>query len=191
MSALLAVLMTLLMTLGIAAAVLGVLFVIVRTFRSHVLGEALMTTEGEVVLDESMAVSLGVESWGRTQLRGNVALVASREELVAVQWVPRRTLRIRRSDIVRIETPMSHLGASRATPLLKVVFRTAEGEDSVAFQLRDLETWVRELETVQEQAETPLLRSAPREAAPEAAPEASLEAASDRSSPRREDVKQG
>lgn len=98
------------------------------------------------VLMDDVASSFGVESRGAAQLRGNGCLVATRAELVFVQWVPRRELAIPRSAIVAVETPRWHLGKSRGVSLLKVVFEEDGRRDSVAWQVRNLDAWRNELD---------------------------------------------
>ena len=81
----------------------------------------------------------GQESKGVGQVRGNGTLVITDDLLVFEMWLPRRELVIPRKNIVRIETPISFLGKTRGTQLLKVIFQDSAGaQDSAAWQAHDL-----------------------------------------------------
>jgi hypothetical protein len=80
----------------------------------------------------------GVESKGVAQMRGNGALVLTRDELFFERWVPRMELHIPLSAITAVETVRSHLGKAIARPLLKVSYTNADGAaDSVAWYVAD------------------------------------------------------
>jgi hypothetical protein len=86
----------------------------------------------------------GQESRGRTQLRGNGALVLTDTELIFEMWVSDKQFRVPLLNIQSIENPTSFLGKSRLTPLLKVVYRDEKGvTDAMAWQVSDLAGWVR------------------------------------------------
>ncbi len=99
----------------------------------------------EIVMIDEAANCFGVESRGASQVRGNGCLVATRDRVVFVMWVPRRETTIERADILAVETPRAHLGKSRGVPLLKVIFRANGRQDSIAFAVRDLDGWVARL----------------------------------------------
>lgn len=95
---------------------------------------------------EPAANFFGIESKGLGQVRGNGCLALSDSEVVFVMWAPRRTLRFPRGQIVNVDTPRSHLGKTRGGQLLKITWQGGpQGQDSVAFSVRELETWVRAL----------------------------------------------
>lgn len=97
-----------------------------------------------VVLVDKMANFFGRQSLGMTQLRGNGCLVASDDDLLFVQLMPLRAFEIPRKDITAVETPSSFLAKSRFTPLLKLDFTTSDGQrDSAAWQVRDLDAWLK------------------------------------------------
>lgn len=86
----------------------------------------------------------GQESLGRTQMRGNGALVLTDTELIFEMWVSDKQFRVPLLNIQSIENPASFLGKSRLTPLLKVVYRNEKGvTDAMAWQVSDLAGWVR------------------------------------------------
>ena len=89
------------------------------------------------------ANSLGVESAGRWQVRGNGSLALTRRELLFAQWVPNRVVRIPRSAILEVTTARSHLGKWIGRDLLKVVWTNDFGElDSIALWVPDLDGWL-------------------------------------------------
>jgi hypothetical protein len=86
----------------------------------------------------------GQESRGVRQLRGNGTLILTDSDLIFEMWVPNKQLRIPLRSIQTIENPKSFLGKSRFTPLLKVVYVNEEGTtDAMAWQVRDLDGWMR------------------------------------------------
>ena len=102
--------------------------------------------EDEEPLLEEDANSLGVESAGRWQVRGNGTLALTGRELLFAQWVPNRLLRIPRSSITEVTTARSHLGKWIARDLLKVGWTNEIGEaDSIALWVPDLDGWLEAL----------------------------------------------
>lgn len=98
---------------------------------------------GLALLRKEDANSLGVESKGPWQVRGNGNLALTDDELLFAQWVPNRVVRIRRRNIVEVTTTRSHLGKSISRDLLKVVWTTEEGrQDSIALWVGDLDGWL-------------------------------------------------
>ena len=88
-------------------------------------------------------LGLGVESRGAAQVRGNGSLALLEDELLFVQWVPRRVTRIPRASITAVETPRAFLGKTMGSRLLAVSWRTPEGgQDRIAWKVRDLDAWL-------------------------------------------------
>jgi hypothetical protein len=109
-----------------------------RRAERHLAGEEVLRSEG--------ANSLGVESAGKRQVRGNGTLALTGRELLFAQWVPNRLLRVRRSAISGVTTARSHLGKSIGRDLLKVVWTTDLGQEtSIALWVPDLDGWLGEL----------------------------------------------
>ncbi|PWH12834.1 MAG: hypothetical protein DDG60_11580 [Anaerolineae bacterium] len=95
---------------------------------------------------ERAANFFGRESRGVMQMRGNGILVLTDAELIFEMWLWNTEVRIPLRSIQSVETPLSFLGKSRLTPLLKVVYTTPEGgTDAVAWQVSDLSGWVRQI----------------------------------------------
>ncbi|MGH2722781.1 MAG: hypothetical protein ACRDI0_00685 [Actinomycetota bacterium] len=95
-----------------------------------------------ILLIDDRANSLGLESRGALQIRGNGCLAATAEAILFRQWLPRKQIRIPRARIIAIERVRWHLGKSYGRPLLKVRFTSENGQpDSIAWYVRDLEAW--------------------------------------------------
>ena len=102
---------------------------------------------GDELLRKANAQGLGLESAGRSQVRGNGWLVLTPDELRFRQWLPSRETRIPLRDVVGVETKRWWLGKSVGSRLLCVRWRTAEGaEDAMAWNVRDLDEWLGALE---------------------------------------------
>lgn len=130
---------------------LGVFFVLLLYFLSRTARKVRAEVEAElsnIELIDQGASFFGLSSKGVGQVRGNGCLALTEHELVFRMWVPKQWLRIRREDITAVETPRSHLGKTRGTPLLLVAFKDHERSavDTIAWQVRDLAAWTRALE---------------------------------------------
>jgi hypothetical protein len=89
----------------------------------------------------------GQQSRGAMQIRGNGTLILTDSELIFEMWLPSREFRIPLASIESLENPMSFLGKSRFTPLLKIVFIDERGnKDSMAWQVRDLSGWMQQID---------------------------------------------
>lgn len=99
----------------------------------------------DVVLEDLRAVTLGVESKGVTQVRGNGALVLTADELHWFQLIPAREIRIPRSTITAVGTVRSHLGKSYGRDLLHVAYEVDGHPDSIAWYVTDLDAWLKHL----------------------------------------------
>lgn len=107
-----------------------------RAHREHLQGL-------DLLLEERGANSLGVESAGPWQVRGNGNLALTEDELLFAQWMPKRLLRIPRRSIVAVSKTDSHLGKRIGRPLLEVTWTREDGEeDSIALWVRDLDRWL-------------------------------------------------
>jgi hypothetical protein len=102
--------------------------------------------EHRILLMDRGANFFGVKSRGIGQLRGNGCLALTRDELLFLMWVPRREIRIPRSDILRAGKTRTHVGKASFFPLLRVHFRNEEGkEDAIAWRVRNLKEWLEKL----------------------------------------------
>ena len=97
----------------------------------------------EVLCEEQGANSLGIESAGKAQLRGNGNLALTADELLFAQWIPNRVTRIPRGSILEVTTARSHLGKRIGRPLLRVAWTNERAEpDSIALWVRDPDAWL-------------------------------------------------
>jgi hypothetical protein len=88
-------------------------------------------------------LSLGLESRGRTQVRGNGRLVLAEDELRFRQLVPARETTIPLEAVTSVGTERTWLGKWVGSKLLCVRWHTSdEGEDAMAWQVRDLDGWL-------------------------------------------------
>jgi hypothetical protein len=136
------ILLVLLASLAVSAAIAVVLVRGGRT-RAHArLGEVPGT-----VHRSSAATSLGLTSLGVGQLRGTGTLVLTDGEVAFAQWRPDRLVRIPRPAIVEVDTTRTHLGKTMNQDVLRVRWANADTgvEDTVAFFVRDLDPWLTDL----------------------------------------------
>jgi hypothetical protein len=70
----------------------------------------------DLLLEEPGANSLGVQSAGRRQVRGNGNLALTDDELLFAQWAPQRLVRIPRRSIVEVSRANTHLGSRSPGP---------------------------------------------------------------------------
>jgi hypothetical protein len=116
-----------------------------RRLRDTALAEAVAL--GDPVCIEPQAHLVGLGSLGVTQARGNGCLSLTADRLIFVQWVPRRTISVRRSAIRSVSRVDSHLGKRTGTPFLRVDWADDDGADNAAFRVVDLDAWERALRT--------------------------------------------
>jgi hypothetical protein len=93
------------------------------------------------VLDDS-ALFFGLQSKGPVQLRGNGCLVLVDDELVFLQWVTDRVVRVPLADVIAVDTARGHLGKRIARDLLRVRWRVDGREETAAWFVHDLAAWL-------------------------------------------------
>ena len=138
--------------LGVVVLVLGILLLVALV----VAAAARRAKRVRVGLEEDLggdvrrianAQGLGLQSAGKTQVRGNGHLALASDALVFRQWVPRRETRIPLAAVTDVGTERWWLGKSVGVKLLVVRWRTPEGgEDAMAWRVRDLEGWLAALD---------------------------------------------
>ncbi len=139
---------TVALVLGILAFVLLTLAVVLIPIRRRARrDEAELTQElGPGLRRIGTVNSLGLESLGRAQIRGNGTLALSIDELRFRQWVPRRDIRIPLANVTHAGTERWWLGKTVGGRLLCVRWRNEDGsEDAIAWHVRDLEGWLADL----------------------------------------------
>jgi hypothetical protein len=100
----------------------------------------------QIILRDLKALTLGLESRGVVQGRGNGALVLTADELGWFRFVPGRSdLRIPRENITKVDTVKAHLGKTYGRDLLRVTFTNNGEPDSMAWYVTDLGAWLTQL----------------------------------------------
>ena len=89
------------------------------------------------VLRRTKANLYGVASEGKGQVRGLGTLALTPDELVFVQYLPDRLIRIRRDRITAAAIGRSFLGKTSGRDLLMVTW----GEDVAAWDVPDVTSW--------------------------------------------------
>lgn len=83
----------------------------------------------------------GLASRGAMQLRGNGVLALYADEIVFVQLVVDRVIRIPLDAVVVVREVGGFRGKSIARPLLEVTWGAANAEDAAVWYVADLEGW--------------------------------------------------
>jgi hypothetical protein len=83
----------------------------------------------------------GLASAGAAQVRGLGILALTPDELVFVQLVPDREVRVARADITGVRTERSFLGKTQGRELLVVSW----GDDEAAWDVPDVAAWSEEV----------------------------------------------
>jgi hypothetical protein len=83
----------------------------------------------------------GLQSLGRTQARGNGFLALFTDELVFLQWFPKRDIRIRLDRVIAVDQTSGFLGKTVGRPLLRVVWRDPDRRDVASWWVGDLAGW--------------------------------------------------
>lgn len=96
----------------------------------------------EILIFDDMANFFGQESLGALKVRGNGVLLLTKARLFFGMWKPKKEISIPVSSMVEIQNPKSYLHKSVFRPLLKVVFKSQQGEiDSAAWYVAYLDEW--------------------------------------------------
>lgn len=89
------------------------------------------------LIEEYRANSFGLESLGAMQARGNGALVLTPREVVFLQLLPSREVRIPLETITETSLVHSHLGKATPYKLVKISFEKGGAADAIAIFLPD------------------------------------------------------
>ena len=95
----------------------------------------------EILGATTRANFFGIKSKGGNQIRGNGALVLTRNEIYFIRAVPQKEYRIPISSIRKVSTPRFFNGKSALVSLLCVNYDTEYGEDSIAWALKNTKKW--------------------------------------------------
>ncbi|WP_022664255.1 hypothetical protein [Desulfospira joergensenii] len=88
----------------------------------------------------------GIKSRGGAQIRGNGALVLTKDAIYSIRSFPRNEFKIPIHSIRSVSMPKAFNGKSVFVPLLCVNFDTGYGEDSIAWALKDARKWKEAIE---------------------------------------------
>ncbi len=102
--------------------------------------------ESDIILQSLTANFFGQTSKGYSQIRGNGALVLTKNELWFRMALPENELTIPVRNVAAAEIRKSHLRKSKIRPLFYVEFNTLEGLDSAAWLVEDPKQWCKEIE---------------------------------------------
>jgi hypothetical protein len=136
-----------LITIAALANIAIVVFLVLRKKSMARIGDAAMDdarhrTDGQdIILQTGNASSFGQASKGAKQIRGNGALILTREAIRFLMAVPRNEIEIPLSRVTSVSLPKSHLGKTVFKPLLRVEFESLEGRDSIAWAVREPSKW--------------------------------------------------
>lgn len=100
----------------------------------------------DLLMQDMTANSFGLESRGVWQLRGNGALVLTKEGLHFFQFMCGADVRVPLGAITDISLTKSHLGKATIYDLLKVRFTLDGRSDSIAWYLADPKAWKNRIE---------------------------------------------
>jgi len=135
--------------LGILALVIGAIvavfavLVLVGAYRLRRMRKAYaahVAAAGEAELS-GQANFFGQASAGKTQVRGVGTLVLTETELVFVQLMPERELRVSRESITSTGVTRHFLGKTQGRDLLVVTWDVNGMGDAAAFDTPNIDTW--------------------------------------------------
>ncbi|MBD8497004.1 hypothetical protein [Paenibacillus arenosi] len=106
--------------------------------------------DGQYILTSYLSNFYGVSSKGMKQVRGNGLLYLARTAICYEMYVPKKRLEIPLNKIVHIGTTNRHLGKI-GCKLLKVTFKTEQGEETAAWSVNDAEHWIQEINMLRQQ----------------------------------------
>ena len=100
----------------------------------------------EIIMQSHAANFFGQTSKGGSQIRGNGALVLTKDELWFKLALPQEEMTIPLRSITGTEIKKSHLKKSKMRELLHVEFNSPSGTDSAAWLVKNPQEWQREIE---------------------------------------------
>lgn len=126
---------------------LGLTYIIVMVIlRKKAINVANKIGEEKILMIDASANFFGQESAG-VQIRGNGTLVLTKEKLYFELLLPKRIIEIPLEKIESIEECRFHLGKSKGSKLLKVIYRNESNSmDSCAWLVRQRKEWINKIE---------------------------------------------
>jgi hypothetical protein len=137
------------MVIVVLALVLGVSKLVLESIKAPLEARiAASYSPHEILMKDLAANSFGLESLGVWQLRGNGALVLTRDCLHYFRFVGGTELRVMLESIIDVSFTKTHLGKATYHNLLKVRFSEEGATDSVAWYVTDPQAWKSKLEAL-------------------------------------------
>lgn len=127
------------MGLAFLLAILGLIYAQVKKKLHEVIANKF--DKQEILGATTQANFFGVKSKGSAQVRGNGALVLTKKELYFIRAVPSKEYSIPISAIRKVSLPKTFNGKLTFVPLLCVHYDTKNGEDSIAWALKNAKKW--------------------------------------------------
>lgn len=135
-------------TLGVFCLIFGIKILLSSIFRK-LQGEIRERfSEADIVRQSIGANFFGEQSKGGNQVRGNGALVLTKDQLFFLRAVPRKEYIIPISKIINITLPKSFNGKSIFRPLLCVHYDTGGNPDALAWAVKDPGEWKKTIESM-------------------------------------------
>jgi hypothetical protein len=95
---------------------------------------------------DKYALYVAKQSDGYSHFRGSGYLVLTEDELYFERQLDRKKIIIPIGSIVKVERTRRLGGQSPGKMMLKVVFKTQDGEqDAIAWKVKELEQWIKEI----------------------------------------------
>ena len=95
---------------------------------------------------DKYALYVAKQSDGYSHFRGSGYLVLTEDELYFERQLDRKIIIIPIGSIVKVERTKRLGGQSPGKMMLKVVFKTQDGEqDAIAWKVKELEQWIKEI----------------------------------------------
>lgn len=89
---------------------------------------------------------LGKESQGGKQIRGNGALVLTKNEIYFFRALPFKEYSIPLNSVIKVSLPSSFNGKSVLSKLLSIQYKTSSGSETMAWALKNPESWKQTIE---------------------------------------------
>lgn len=119
--------------------ILSIVFARVRNKLNKIIAERF--NKQDIIGATTRANFMGIQSKGGAQVRGNGALVLTFDTVFFIRAVPRKEYKIPIHTIRAVSTPGSFNGKSVTAPLLCLHYTVEDGEDSIAWAIKDPSKW--------------------------------------------------
>lgn len=100
-----------------------------------------------IELSDGMANFFGTSSLTRGQIRGNGLLAITNEALVFKMYAGQREINVPLRDLISVDTADSFMGKTIFRKLLQVTYKTMSGEETSAWFVKDIDSWIEKINT--------------------------------------------